>query len=187
MKSWEHPQYKKLSNFTAWLKDMSEAGFLTPKQYDEVTLASLRIFHAAGLPNNPEADEVTLAVLRHEYQAKKDKAAELCPMLAHEINTFDERNSRFWQHPLAIQIEELREWIFAQSWEKNMPNWDQYVEILKAGYGVFLNTGLPRGPDVDDATVAAFHQQLHIMKSKLVECCPDLADSLRSFLAGRSR
>ncbi len=102
-------------------------------------------------------------------------------------NTFDEKNSRFWQHPVAVRTDERHEWTVAQSGVKNLPGWDQSAEILKAGYGVFREAGWPREADVNGATVAAFHRRLLIMKSKIDAYCPDLDEPVRRGLASRSR
>lgn len=186
MKLWQHPISIKTNEFLAWLWDREDEGHLTRNERVEVLDAGRKVWEASGLPNNPEADDASVAIARHEYQVMKEKAVVICPQLEHEIRTFDQKDSRFWQHPLNVQIRAFQAWLDDRV-DAGMLTYTQQVDILREGYQAFRKSGIPRGPDTDEATVSAFRQQLHILKAKTIEFCPELADDIRNMPNGPSR
>ena len=186
MKLWQHPISRRLSEFLAWLDGREYEGHLTKSENNEIAAAGQRIWDTAGLPNNPELDDASVAILQHEYQVMKERALVICPQLEHEIQTFDQKDSRFWQHPLNAQIRDFQAWLFDRVEEGKLRN-HQRAGILKEAYQAYRKADIPRGPDADELTVAAFRQQLHILKSKTVEICPDLADAIRNMPSSHSR
>lgn len=175
-----------MSNFVAWLGQCEHENHLSIHQTNEILRVGQAIWDAAGLPNNPELDDASLAVTRHEFRAMKEKAIEICPQLEHEIRTFDTQDSPFWQHPVNVQIREFQEWLPEQVDQGKIP-FEVCTEILREGYQAFSSTGAKRGPEVDEITVAAFHRQLHTLKARTIEHCPELADAVRNMTHGHRR
>lgn len=185
MKLWQHSISRRLSEFLAWIDDRESEGHLTRQEHNEIIDAGQKIWDAAGLPNNPDLDDASLAVLQHEYQVMKSKALVICPQLEHEIQTFDQKDSRFWQHPLNIQIREFQELLLDWTDAGKIP-YGQRNGILLESYQAYRKADIPRGPDADELTAAAFRQQLHVLKKKTLEICPDLADTIRNLPSSHS-
>lgn len=186
MKLYQHPISKKTNEFLAWLDDREGEGHLTIDENNEILRAGRIIWEASGLPNNPEADDASVAIARHEYQVMKEKAVVICPQLEHEIRTFDQQDSRFWQHPMNAQIRDFQAWLHDRVDEGRL-TYPQLVQILREGYQAYRQAGIPRGPDADEITVAAFRQQIHILKAKTLDFCPTLGDDIRNMPNDRSR
>lgn len=93
---------------------------------------------------------------------------------------------KFHQHPLNTEISNFAAWLWEKVDEKRLTA-SERAEIIRAGNQVFQQSGLPKGPEVSDVTLAVFRQQLHVLKTKAVEICPSLAEEVRNWSSGPSR
>jgi hypothetical protein len=93
---------------------------------------------------------------------------------------------KFHEHPLNKEIGDFQGWLLDQVMSKKITP-EQNQIINRAARQPFIASGLPKGPDADPVSIAVFRQVLHVMKTKTIELCPQLADEVRSFSSGRSR
>lgn len=179
MKFWQHPLNKQISSFNAWIDEKQAEGYLTQEQTNVGLAAALQFLASTGQKAG-EIEEATLPVFRQCYEITKRTTSKECPVLEHEISTFDTKDSPFWTHSASRDIQRFHDWLCQKHFNEGKLTYDQFQEIQRVGGEVYRASGLPRGPDVDAMTVAVFRQQLHVMKTKTAEYAPHLVDEIRN-------
>jgi hypothetical protein len=93
---------------------------------------------------------------------------------------------KFDEHPLNREISEFQAYMFDKVDEGHLTPARKQQIMFKA-MEPFDNSGLERGPDVSDLSLAIFRQVLHLMKKLMIEECPQLADEIRNFGSSKER
>ena len=87
---------------------------------------------------------------------------------------------RFYQHPFNSQIGEFLGFLFTLQDAKKLTSKERSLIEMTAGK-VFSASGIPKGPDLNELSLAIFWQQLHVAKSKCIELHPELAYEVNNF------
>jgi hypothetical protein len=93
---------------------------------------------------------------------------------------------KFHQHPLNKEISDFVAWL-SKKVDEGMLTQKTENTIIRAGNDVFHDSGLPKGPEVSDVSLAVFRHKLHVMKMLTIELVPASADEVRNWSNGPSR
>jgi len=87
---------------------------------------------------------------------------------------------KFWEHPLNAEISNFLAWLVGKVDVRRLTH-EQESIILRAGKKVFEDAGLSKGPDATPDVIAVFRHRLHVMKTKTMELCPQLTQTVKNF------